>query len=113
MRSIKFMKAVSEKINENRRGGFMKIRLMAVVLGAIAIMTSGVAVAQQPATTPAPNTGSLGVNMNISCPLTFEGSGNKVNTKDLFATILGLKNGSDDDANTVSAWKCESEERVK
>jgi len=105
------MKKVSEKINGKSMGGLMKLRFLAVVLGTIAIMTSGAAVAEDKK--PTSNTGSLGMTMNIDYPIVFDnGDASPVKTKDLFATLLGLKSSDDDNGGSgISAWKCVIEER--
>ncbi len=90
------MKKVSEKINEKRMGGFMKIRLMAVVLGAIAIMTSGIAGAQETSKS----------NLNLNIPIDVKGF-----TLD-FSNYFKQNTGSDENSGTgLSAWKCVIENR--
>lgn len=95
------MKKVSEKINEKRMGGFMKIRLMAVVLGAIAIMMSGVAGAQTTGTVdytkPFLNLGQVPIESTGSV---------KINWNNLFGN-----SDSENSGTGLSAWKCVIENR--
>lgn len=90
------MKRIAEKINEKRMGGLMKIRLLAVVLGAIAIMTSGVAFADDD------EPGYTTTTMPLNIPIKVKGF-----TLDFSGMSTGGNQGKNND---FSAWKCSVEQ---
>jgi len=99
------MKKVSEKRNTRSMGGLMKIRFLAVVLGTIAIMTSGVAVAQTASGTAGGAAGTGG-NLSLNIPINVKGFEMD------FSKFFKQNDSSDDTSSTgVSAWKCLVEER--
>jgi len=111
MRSIKLMKKLSEKINARRMGGLMKIRFLALVIGTIAIMTSGVVLAQT--TTTGTTTGTTTTNttaannnlagtgsMSLNIPISVKGF-------DLdFGKLFGTGANNNATNQTMGMWKC-------